>query len=185
MEIPQSEKMAKAYSILRLPIGSPLEIVESTYFKLRAEKIQHGQRDEIAALKAAYQSLKETLSQESDRSKPMPQTVERESISPLKQLQQRLQTLGVQTPHVSLHQHQLMIGVRSKQFPKAAKAIAKLYPFLQQHSSSRPRPSICYQNHPIFCESAFWQNTLAQDPYPPPLQFRKRGRVIFFPLTVE
>ena len=108
--------LEQAYALLNLPLEAPLDAVESAYFKLRAEKIQHSQRDDIPVLKEAYQNLKQFLEQQIleqqsiEQQRPEPQghgqplglhhTDAGDKSTPVSMLEQFLIARGVRNPSV-------------------------------------------------------------------------------------
>lgn len=137
--------LAALYQVLNLPLHASLADVEQAYFRLKAEKIQDGRRDEIPNLKTAYGQLKCHLQAEISAGlmPDMPDPIERghdsgpvfKAPSPqtFKQLQIDLFQLGFNA-QVSQEGRSLRIQLSDRQAPKASQAVAKIHPWLKKAS---------------------------------------------------
>ena len=59
-----SAALSRAYETLGLTPGAPVKLVDSIYFRCRAEMLRQGKRDAVAELKAAHHLIKEHLQPE-------------------------------------------------------------------------------------------------------------------------
>ncbi|MFK8181906.1 MAG: hypothetical protein AB8B99_00935 [Phormidesmis sp.] len=135
-----SDKIAECYRLLNLPAGADLKAIENAYFQIRGQMICAGQRQSLAPMKAAYQTLKQHLiavpngsvntdsvtadrhalpnknqrsidaTQYAERNKIQPQTTNKHPASPTPNLTDAFTALGL-VAKLSLRQQTLHIGI--------------------------------------------------------------------------
>lgn len=117
--------LAQCYQLLQLPPDATLHDVDAAYLKLSYEKLHQGAKQEVAAIKVAYRTLKIHLHQAQAQA---PEPTPMQDAAAL--LQERLQAKGLQA-QVSLQPPALHIGLDATQIAKPRTAIATIYTQLE------------------------------------------------------